>query len=166
LSIGASNTILTLAEKNHLKFSRDILIGGNDITRAIATSLNISFKEAEKIKRETEILLSPEEDDKNKTPSEKYIMKILNQITKEVRKSLNYYKTQSQKVRYNKMILSGGCANMNSVDKFFSEQFEIPIVVGDPLKEISIDERSFDMKKINKIKKSLSTVIGLAKREK
>jgi len=50
LSIGASNTNITLAENNNLKFTRDILIGGNDITKAIAKSLNISFTEAEKVK--------------------------------------------------------------------------------------------------------------------
>jgi len=111
LSIGASNTILTLVGKGNLKFTRDILVGGTDITKAIAKSLNISFEEAEKLKRETKIALGPDAEEEKKNESEKIIVKILNQITKEVRKSLSYYKTQSQKVKYNKMILSGGCAN-------------------------------------------------------
>ena len=165
ISIGASSTILTLAEKNHLKFTRDILIGGNDITEAIAKNMNISFNEAEKLKRETIISLEPEEDGKKVNDSEKHIMKTLNQISKEVRKSLSYYKTQSQKVKYNKMILSGGCANMKNIDKILSEQFEIPIIIGNPLDGIHVNENSFDMKKLNKLKETLTTVIGLAKRE-
>jgi type IV pilus assembly protein PilM len=169
LSIGASNTNLTLAENNNLKFTRDILIGGNDITKAIAKSLNISFKEAEKVKRETNIVFGKEEGEEKKekkeNESEKIIFKILNQITKEVRKSLSYYKTQSQKVKYNKMILCGGCANIKNIDKFLSEQIEIPMIIGDPLKGIGVNEGSFDMKRLNKLKESLATVIGLAKRE-
>ena len=165
LSIGASSTILTLAEGSHLKFTRDILMGGNNISQSIAKSLNISFNEAEKIKRKTEISLEQEEDDKNKNESEKSIIKTLDRITKEVRKSLSYYKTQSQKVKYNKILLSGGCANIKNIDKYLKEQFEMPIVIGDPLKGITIDERSFDIKKINQLKESLATVIGLAKRE-
>ena len=165
LSIGASNTILTLVGKGNLKFTRDILVGGNDITKAIAKSLNISFDEAEKLKRETKIVLGPEAEEEKKIESEKIIVKILNQITKEVRKSLSYYKTQSQKVKYNKMILSGGCANIDNIKGLLSEQFEIPVIIGDPLERLKIDERAFDLKRIKKMKDVLATVIGLAMRE-
>jgi len=82
-----------------------------------------------------------------------------------MRKSLSYFKTQSQKVKYNKIILSGGSANIKNIDIFLSEQFEIPIIIGDPLKGIKISERAFDVKRIKKLKESLATVIGLAKRE-
>jgi len=165
LSIGASNTILTLVEKSHLKFTRDILVGGNDITRALAKSLNISFNEAEKLKRETKIVLGGEAEEENKNESEKIIVKILNQVTKEVRKSLSYYKTQSQKVNYNKMILSGGCANIDNIKDLLSEQFEIPVIIGNPFEDLKIDERVFDIKRMNKLKDILATVFGLAMRE-
>ena len=165
LSIGASNTILTLVENKKLKFNRDILIGGNDITKAIAKSLNISFNEAEKIKRKTKISLQTDEKEEKIDEAEKILLKIVNQITKEVRKSLSYYKTQSQKVKYNKMILSGGCANIINIDKILSDHFEIPIVIGNPLDDVRINESVFDIEKIMKLKESLATVIGLAKRE-
>jgi len=165
LSIGASNTNLTLVGKSNLKFTRDILIGGNDITKAIAKSLNISFDEAEKLKRETKIVLGSEAEEENKNESEKIIVKTLNQVTKEVRKSLSYYKTQSQKVNYNKMILSGGCANIENIKDLLSEQFEIPVIIGNPFEYLKIDERVFDIKRMNKLKDTLGTVIGLAMRE-
>ena len=151
--------------KNNLKFTRDILVGGSDITKAIAKSLNISFDEAEKLKRDTKIVLSPETGEEKKNESEKIIVKILNQVTKEVRKSLSYYKTQSQKVKYNKMILSGGCANIDNIKDLLSEQFEIPVIIGNPLEDIKIDERVFDIKRMKKLKDTLATVIGLAMRE-
>jgi type IV pilus assembly protein PilM len=165
LSIGASNTNLTLVEKGNLKFTRDILVGGTDITKAIAKSLNISFDEAEKLKRETKIVLGQEAEEEKKNESEKIIVKLLNQLTKEVRKSLSYYKTQSQKVKYNKMILSGGCANIVNITEYLSEQFEIPVIIGNPLESIKIDENVFDIKRMKKLEDTLATVIGLAMRE-
>ena len=171
LSIGASITDLTLVEGKNLKFTRNILIGGNDITKAIAKSSNIAFEDAEKLKRDTEIVLSPETETEGegegekKSKNEKIILKILNQITKEVRKSLSYYKTQSQKVKYNKIILSGGSANIKNIKDLLSEQFKIPVIIGNPLEGIKIDERAFDIERIKKLKESLATVIGLAKRE-
>jgi len=68
-------------------------------------------------------------------------------------------------VEYNKIILSGGSANTKNIDKFLGEQFEIPIIIGNPLEKIKIDEGVFDLDKIKKLKNSLATVIGLAKRE-
>jgi len=165
LSIGASNTILTLVGKNNLKFTRDILVGGSDITKAIAKSFNISFDEAEKLKRETKIALGPGAEEENKNESEKIIVKILNQVTKEVRKSLSYYKTQSQKVKYSKMILSGGCANIDNIKDLLSEQFEIPVIIGNPLEDLKIDKRVFDIRRMEKLKDTLATVTGLAMRE-
>lgn len=165
LSIGASNTNLTLVEKGNLKFTRDILVGGSDITKAITKSLNISFDEAEKLKRETKMVLDHEAEEEKKNDIAKIILKILNQVTKEVRKSLSYYKTQSQKVKYNKMILSGGCANIDNITDLLSGQFEIPVIIGNPLGGIKIDERVFDIKRMKKLEDTLATVIGLAMRE-
>ena len=165
ISIGASSTILSLVEKGNLKFTRNILVGGDDITKAITKSFNISFEEAEKLKRETKILLGPEAREDEKNENEKIIVKILNQITKEVRKSLSYYKTQSQKVKYNKMILSGGCANIDNIKDLLSEQFEIPVIIGNPFEDLKIDERAFDVERIKKLKTTLATVFGLAMRE-
>ena len=165
ISIGASSTILSLVEEGNLKFTRNILVGGNDITKAIAKSLNISFDEAEKLKREAKIVLGPEAKEEKKNESEKIIVKILNQITKEVRKSLSYYKTQSQKVKYNKMILSGGCANIDNIKDLLSEQFEIPVIIGNPFEDLKVDERAFDIKRMKKLKDTLATVFGLAMRE-
>lgn len=165
ISIGASSTILSLVEKGNLKFTRNILIGGNDITKTIAKSLNISFDEAEKLKRKTKIVLSPEAKNKKIIESGKIMGNILNQITKEVRKSLSYYKTQSQRVKYNKIVFSGGCANIKNIEIFLSEQFEIPIIIGDPLKRIKINKKFFDIEGIKKLKDTLATVIGLAMRE-
>ncbi|HBY56440.1 MAG TPA: hypothetical protein DEG96_01025 [Candidatus Atribacteria bacterium] len=165
LSVGASGTILTLVEKNNLKFARNILVGGNDITKAIAKSLNMSFNEAEKLKRETKIISGPKVEKKEKNESEKIIIKILSQIAKEVRKSLSYYKTQSQNVKYNKIILCGGCANIKGIKDFLTEEFGIPVIIGDPLKGIKISEKAFDIERLKKFKGTLATVIGLAKRE-
>ena len=165
ISIGASGTILSLVEEGNLKFTRNILVGGNDITKAIAKSLNISFDEAEKLKREAKVVLGSEAKEEKESESEKIIVKILNQITKEVRKSLSYYKTQSQKVKYNKMILSGGCANIDNIKDLLSEQFEIPVIIGNPFEDLKIDERVFNIKRMKKLKDTLATVIGLAMRE-
>jgi Tfp pilus assembly PilM family ATPase len=63
------------------------------------------------------------------------------------------------------MIISGGCANIDNIKDLLSEQFEIPVIIGNPLEGIKIDERAFDIERIKKLKDPLATVLGLAMRE-
>jgi Tfp pilus assembly PilM family ATPase len=63
------------------------------------------------------------------------------------------------------MILSGGCANIDNVNDLLSEQFEIPVIIGNPLEDIKINQSVFDIERIKKLKNSLATVFGLAMRE-
>ena len=185
LSMGASTTEITLIEGNRLKFTRTILKGGNDITRLIENKLGILYNEAEILKRriglslpETEVkeetggsqeIKSTEESEEDVFPNKKEIAKLVKtgvyDIFNEIRKSLNYYKTQYQKVTYQRIILSGGMAEMPNIGQILKQQFGITVVMANPLKGIVVNESDVNVEHVDKYKRSLSTAIGLAKRE-
>ncbi len=186
LSMGASTTEITLIEGDRLKFTRTILKGGNDITSMIEKKLEFSFDEAEILKRRVGLSLPVSEETteeaaegpaENKTkvkkeeeiPKEKEIAELVktgvNDIFNEIRKSLNYYKTQYQKVTYKRIILSGGMAAMPNIGHVLKQQFGITIVMANPLKDLTVDEGNVNMEHLDKYKRCLSTAIGLAKRE-
>ena len=182
LSMGASTTEITIIEGDRLKFTRTILKGGNDISRAIEKKFELPFNEAEILKRRVGLSLTPEkestgekeapaekaEEDKsvpNQKEVEKLIVHGVHDIFNEIRKSLNYYKTQYQKVTYRRIILSGGMAAMPNIGQALKEQFGITIVMANPLKGIAINQADVNMEHLEKYKRALSTAIGLAKRE-
>jgi type IV pilus assembly protein PilM len=189
ISMGASTTEITLIEGDRLKFTRSILKGGNDIDRLLEKELKISFDEAERLKRRVELTLpvqtknkedeeeAPPEQTGEKTekPSEeeipdrekveKLIRSGVNDIFNEIRKSLNYYKTQYQKVSYQRIILTGGMAAMPNIGQLFKKQFGITVIMANPLKGIEVNESDVNMDNLDKYKRCLSTAIGLAKRE-
>jgi type IV pilus assembly protein PilM len=189
ISMGASTTEITLIEGDRLKFTRSILKGGNDIDRLLEKELKISFDEAERLKRRVELTLpvqtknkedeeeAPPEQTGEKTekPSEeeipdrekveKLIRSGVNDIFNEIRKSLNYYKTQYQKVSYQRIILTGGMAAMPNIGQLFKKQFGITVIMANPLKGIAVNESDVNMDNLDKYKRCLSTAIGLAKRE-
>jgi len=189
ISMGASTTEITLIEGDRLKFTRSILKGGNDINRLLEKELEISFDEAESLKRRVELTLtvhskdkkdeketpseqteeiteeSTEDDIPNKEKVEKLIRTGVNDIFNEIRKSLNYYKTQYQKVSYQRIILTGGMAAMHNIGQMFKQQFGITVVMANPLKGIAVNESDVNMENLDKYKRCLSTAIGLAKRE-
>jgi len=189
VSMGASTTEITLIEGNRLKFTRTILKGGNDINKMIEKKMEISFSEAEILKRRVGLSLPDETVEKDETgeiPEEKVKKKAeepkdedlpnkeeiselissgVHSIFNEIRKSLNYYKTQYQKVTYRSIILTGGMAAMPNVGQLLKQQFGITVIMANPLKGIVVNEGNVNMENLDKYKRCLSTAIGLAKRE-
>lgn len=189
ISMGASTTEITLIEGDRLKFTRTILKGGNDINRLLEKELEISFDEAERLKRRTALPLpvqskdkeeeektppehteekaeeSPEDEIPDKDKIEQLIRSGINDIFNEIRKSLNYYKTQYQKVTYQRIILTGGMAAMPSIGQMFKQQFDITVVMANSLKGIVVNESNVNVENLDKYKRCLTTAIGLAKRE-
>jgi len=189
--MGASTTEITLIEGDRLKFTRTILKGGNDINRLLEKELEISFDEAERLKRRVILPLpvqsedknkiedeeapatkaeekteeSPEDEIPNKEKVEQLVRSGVNDIFNEIRKSLNYYKTQYQKVAYQRIILTGGMAAMPNIGQMFKQQFGITVVMANPLKGIAVNEGNVNMENLDKYKRCLATAIGLAKRE-
>ncbi len=188
ISMGASTTEITLIEGDRLKFTRTILKGGNDITRLIEKEIGISFDEAETIKREIGLQLpaQPVKTDENDTDIENeteqtagdekdnikdrekitnLISSGVNDIINEIRKSLNYYKTQYQKVSYQRIILTGGMALMPNIGQVLKKQFGITVIMANPLKGMSLNNNDVENEKLERYRNCLATAIGLAKRE-
>lgn len=185
LSMGASTTEISLIEGDRLKFTRTILKGGDDITRMIEKEFDIVYKEAEMLKRRIglplpvdlekrteeidevsgENQISQEEDFPHKKEITELIKTGVYDIFNEIRKSLNYYKTQYQKVAYQRMILTGGMSAMANIGYSLKQQFGITVVMANPLKNVSVNEREINLENLEKYRGALSTAIGLAKRE-
>ncbi|HBY57780.1 MAG TPA: hypothetical protein DEG96_08000 [Candidatus Atribacteria bacterium] len=101
--------------------------------------------------------------------NQKEIVDLINagvyEIFNEVRKSLNYFKTQYQKVNYKRIILCGGMAQLPNLGQVLKKQFGITVVIANPLKGITVNEHEVDINHLDKYKSALATAIGLAKRE-
>ncbi len=129
--------------------------------------VNVPLERAGEEQDSLEIKIKEEED--ISTPTEEEIADIVkagvNEIFNEIRKSLNYFKTQYQKVNYQSIILCGGMTQLPNLGQMLKKQFGITVVIANPLKGISINERNIDIDHLDKYKSALATAIGLAKRE-
>ncbi|MCG2676313.1 type IV pilus assembly protein PilM [bacterium] len=84
---------------------------------------------------------------------------ILENIFAEIRRSLNYYRSQPEGAEITKVILSGGSAGLKNLDKFLSQRLGVPVEIADPLSQIKYDPTIF---KLKKILPSFSVSVGLA----
>lgn len=179
LSIGSSTTEIALVEGDQLKFTRMIPKGGRDISQLLAKNMNIPFNQAEKLKRRIGIVLEEKEQDQkdsseqetqkqSEIPKKEEISELIKtgtfDIFNDIRKSLNYYKTQYQKVNYNRIILTGGSSSLPNIAHLLKSQFGITIIIANPLQGLTINENGLDINILDKYKRTLATAIGLAKR--
>ncbi len=155
IDIGADTTDIILVERGVVKINRIIDVGGNEITKAIASSMNISWQRAESFKRQKKDIIFSQ--------NTQLIIPALELIAGETLRTIESYRQKSfNDFRVDEVILSGGGSNLTGIDKYFSESLNIPTKLGDPWKGIKVD-KSIE-KKIKDHSASLAVAIGLAQK--
>jgi type IV pilus assembly protein PilM len=86
---------------------------------------------------------------------------MLENIFAEIRRSLNYYRTQAGGTDITKVVLSGGSARLKNLDSFLSKRLGVPVEIADPLLKIKYDSLTFKLKDLSP---SFSVAVGLALR--
>ncbi|MDP1853626.1 MAG: type IV pilus assembly protein PilM [Candidatus Omnitrophota bacterium] len=151
LDMGHKVTKLLVLEKNIVRFSRDIMLGGYELTRAISERMNMDLKSAEELKRNIQ--------DKSSEAST-IVNSNLNGILDEVRLSFDYCERLTQK-KISRLYLSGGGARLKDIDEFFSSSLEVEISFWSPAGNFKL--RNPALREEAEAKSSLlATAIGLA----
>jgi type IV pilus assembly protein PilM len=143
LDIGARTTNLLFLERNKL-FSRSIPIAGNAITQGIASELNVSFAEAEHLKKTKGFVglggAYEEPEDPQQARSSKIIRNIMTRLHAEVTRSINFYRSQQGGSVPNRLLLSGGSSIIPYTDRFFQEKIQMPIEYFNAFRNVEIDD--------------------------
>jgi type IV pilus assembly protein PilM len=124
IDMGAEITHLCILKKGVLKFNRGIRLAGNKLTFALKEKMGGEFNQAEEKKKE-----AGEEAFQTLTP-------LLEQLTREIGRSFDYYETTSQGGKIERVILTGGTSKLPGIDKFFSKKMNIPVEIGNPLENL------------------------------
>lgn len=165
IDFGQCSTDLIIFSANSTKFTVSLPISSGTITEAISKNLNISYKEAEKIKEKFD--LYGKLNSESKKVSE-IILPILKDVSDQIKKYIDFYKDHSmhdhtaKKENKEKVIFCGGGAKLKGLDKFFYEETKIPAEIGDPWTNIIKDKEQKDISSFSKNAISFSTAIGLA----
>lgn len=170
VEIGSTSTNINIIEQNISCFNRDAIIGGNDFTEAVQRELNLDFKKADEIKRESGKILTKEAVTEGKPDEEKIsrVSAILEQVAgrllSELNRSFAYYYTQSHGGSIDRVVLSGGSARLPNLDKFLTNGLGAPVEILNPFAKIKIDTKRFDLDSINEMAPGFAVSVGLAVR--
>jgi len=123
LDIGKKVSTLSILAHNLPRFSRDVFIGGHDLTCAISNGMGITLEEAEALKR------NPKEKSKEVLQATDSV--IMNLVS-ELRLSFDYFITEKN-IAVGNLLLTGGGSTLDGLPELFSKYLEMPVIKWNPL---------------------------------
>ena len=138
INLGAAFTNLCIVEEGLSCFTRDIPLGGNNITSHIQKRLGVPLEEAEDLKVKIGLGSEAEGIDKDKIIKvNDAIKEILETFLKEIRYSFDFHQSQSKGKAVEKIYASGGTSLVKEIDKFLSAELGSPVEIWNPLRVLS-----------------------------
>jgi type IV pilus assembly protein PilM len=166
VDIGARTTNLVFIEPGNV-FFRNIPIGGNSITAAIAKEFGEPFAAAElRKKRDGFVSLGgvySEAADSDVARVSKIARNTMTRLHTELMRSITYYRAQQQGSRPERIFLCGGSAGMPYMREFFHEKLKVPIEFFNPLRNVAA-VGSAPVPELARSAYLLGEVVGLALR--
>ncbi|HXI12589.1 MAG TPA: type IV pilus assembly protein PilM [Thermoanaerobaculia bacterium] len=159
VNIGASVTNVNVLSGSTSVFWRDITFGGNQYTDAIQRELNLSFAEAEALKRGEAVA----------EHTIQQVIPILNSVSDdfaaELRKTLDFFTATSGAERVDEVILAGGGSGVLNLDSVVRDKFGIGVEIMNPFKNVTFNESEFNPEWIAEVAPSMAIAVGLAIRK-
>ncbi len=152
IDIGAKKTAIYIFNNDTIKFTREILFGGDTITNKIMQDMNISRPEAEEAKIEYGL-----EENSIYMPS---IASTVKQLISEIDRSFGYYKAQFHIERIDRLVIYGGTSQLIDLDKFLSAGLGLLAEPGNPFNGLLFEQRSFT--NTEELKSFFATALGAA----
>ncbi len=157
VDLGRSRTNIMIHNNGAIQFSSTIEVSGNEMTRAVAKQLSLSFDDAEKIK-----ILYGLDYRKGKGKIKAVLEPLMMQLVSRLREYIQYYNEYMQdKKAITELVLTGNVSKLHGVQEFFNKQLGLPIKEGDAYTNIRVANATRpDISKLNT--SSYTTAIGLA----
>jgi type IV pilus assembly protein PilM len=157
LNIGASTINMSILKGGISVFTRDSSLGSNLHTEALQREYNITYENAEKLKRGEPIEnVSPED-------AATVVESASEEILSEIIRSFDYYRSTTMHEDISEVIFSGGCALLSNFASMISEKTGIETRVAEPFRNIKIPKK-FEGTNIQEIAPVMAIAVGLALR--
>jgi len=167
IDMGARSTDLIFMEQGRI-FMRSIPVAGNAITQQIMREFEISFVEAEELKKvHASVAFSSAYE---APPSEvadrvsKAVRSVMTRIHAEINRSINFYRSQQAGSKPELVLLTGGTSVIPYTDTFLKEKLKIEVDYLNPFLNVAVSER-IPAEQIARDVHLLGEVVGLGLRK-
>ncbi|MEW6610330.1 MAG: type IV pilus assembly protein PilM [Patescibacteria group bacterium] len=158
VDLGATHTSLMMVDGGVIQFTSSVALSGVEATNRIAERLKLTYDEAERAKR-----ICGLDAKKGKGVVAGVLESMLTSCAVEIERALHFYETHfPHGSTIQKIVLTGGGAKLSGAETFLGAQLSIPVILGDPLINISVAPKRRGIPRHESL--SYTTAIGLALR--
>jgi type IV pilus assembly protein PilM len=184
IDLGAEKTGIYIFKDGLLQFSREVTPAGADITKAIVEGIGSVgepgrlYEQAENIKREIGIPSEPSQErmsDKSTSLSKiSFLVRpVLERLAAEIGRSLDYYRSQFNEERIDRILLTGGGANLKNIVSYLANELRLPVEHFNPFKSpqppftkggrggILFDSKKIDAQLLDQVGSVFTIAVGL-----
>jgi type IV pilus assembly protein PilM len=158
LNIGASIMNVNVVKGGVSVFNRDIAAGGNQYTDAIQKDLNLSFDQAEALKKGEQV------DGASPESLHPILQAVSENIAMEIQKTFDFFRATSQEDRIDQIFLSGGTAKVHGLRELLAERFGAPVELLNPFLNVRYSEKDFNPEVLEDLGPAAAIAVGLAVR--
>ncbi|WP_026099946.1 type IV pilus assembly protein PilM [Fortiea contorta] len=149
------------------QFSRTIPIGTYQMQTALSRAMSLPTSRDMELLQGMIIVPTPMDDGKTgiteANPGMAAILRVANEITDELRRSIDFYLNQNENLEVAQILLAGPGGGLQGLDEFFTQRLSLPTTQIDPIAALSIgvDEEKYPTPQ----RSGLAIVLGLGMRE-
>jgi type IV pilus assembly protein PilM len=151
LDIGSRICNIMVVSGGYLKGTRNIDVGGGDITAAISRGLNVDIVRSEAIKKESGM-----EDARTKD----LILPILARIAEETKRMIGTYNEKNPNAKVSQAVIVGGTAKLKGFKEYLSKEINMPLKEGNPWSNVKFSSKQETI--IRNFQDELAVAIGVA----
>ena len=160
VDVGASVTNIVVHQGGVPRFVRILLMGGADITDAVAERLGVPMDQAESVKQGSGLATIPGQGENH--PASRAIEQTGSAFVEEVRGSIDYYLAQAGAARIGRVVLSGGGSRLTGLVERLSAATRLPVEVARPMSALKMGKTGLTSDQLAYVEPMVTVPVGLA----
>src|SRR3979490_612927 len=158
LNIGASVMNINIVRGGIPLFTRDVSVGGNQYTDALQKELDLSFEDAERLKKGDSL---PSVTDEQK---QQILRSVSDILTLEIQKTFDFFRATASGENIQRIVVAGGTARVPGLVDLLREEFAMPVEELNPFRKVLVNPSKHSEDQIREMGPRLAIAVGLALR--
>jgi type IV pilus assembly protein PilM len=160
VDIGSGVTNLVVHQGGVLRFARILMMGGGNVTAAVADRAGVPFGQAEGLKQQ--LGMAPAPGAVAPDPAARALEASAAALVDEIRGSLDYYLAQPDAVPLGRLLLSGGGGRLTNLAQRLSQATRLPVEPARAFDGLEIGKTRLSDEQITYVEPVATVPVGLA----
>ncbi len=160
VDVGARVTNIVVHQGGVPRFVRILLMGGQDVTDAVAERMGVPQAQAEAMKQQ--LGLGAAGEGLEVQAATRVVEAVAAAFVDEIRGSLDYYLASSGSAPISRLVLTGGGARLDGLAQRLQVTTRVPVEVGTPLNSLQVGRTGLSPEQIAFVEPLAAVPVGLA----